>query len=337
MQRETNILSLEDNLINCIQECLSNVSSFSNIARNLSRNEIKKIIKKENLEANKNEKRLLKKNNFEIITNSVIAILGNDKFKTEKTLFPEKCPFCKYKRFDSFDMNYIKINLDNYAGVEFNLDDFFDTIKGIDKCRKCKKEINMEFNFISLPEILIIILGSKTEDKYLKYKYNTTFKYINKKNNTNTDCNYILKGLIGQTDLLKFKSFLFDNETSFKKNYEQNEEIFSNPTILFYEGPKKRYNEDDEYLEPDDREMEEDNDDDNKITVYFNFEKYGKKIYIDLDPNIKLSEAISELKEKYSWLKHLKNLKFYLNNKLLKENKTLTENGILESSEINII
>ena len=34
--------------------------------------------------------------------------------------------------------------------------------------------------------------------------------FINKKNNSTSDSHYILKGLIGQIDLLKFKSFLFD-------------------------------------------------------------------------------------------------------------------------------
>ena len=172
----------------------------------------------------------------------------------------------------------------------------------------------------------------------MKYEYNTTFKYFNKKNNSTSDCHYILKGLIGQIDLLKFKSFLFDNEKSFKKDNEKNKEIFSNPTILFYEGPKKNYNEYNEYLEPNEIEIEmEDEVVDNKITVYFNFEKFGKKIYIDIDPNVKLSEALSELREKYNWFKHLKNLKFFLNNKLLSEQKTLKENGIQDSSEINII
>ena len=336
MKRETNLLSLDENLINCVQECLSNVSCFSNIAKNLSKSEIKKIIKKENLEANKDEKPIIKKNNFEIITNSTISVLGNDKFKTEKTSSPEKCPFCNINKFDSFEINYIKINLDNYLGKEFNLNDFFDTVKGKIKCRNCKKEIKMEFNFTSLPEVLVIILGSKSENKNLKYEYNTTFKYFNKKNNSTSDSHYILKGLIGQIDLLKFKSFLFDNEKSFKKDNEKNEEIFSNPTILFYEGPKKKYNEDNEYLEPDDIEMEDEGGD-NKITVYFNFEKYGKKIYIDIDPNVKLSEALSELREKYNWFKYLKNFKFYLNNKLLSEQKTLKENGIQDGSEINII
>ena len=87
---ENNFKNKDENLINCVQECLSKVSCFSNIAKNLSKSEIKKIIKKENLEANKDEKRIIKKNNFEIITNSVISMLGNDKFKTEKTSSPEK-------------------------------------------------------------------------------------------------------------------------------------------------------------------------------------------------------------------------------------------------------
>ena len=77
--------------------------------------------------------------------------------------------------------------------------------------------------------------------------------------------------------------------------------------------------------------------DNNDITVYFIFEKYNKKIYINANINEKLSKVISELIEKYNWLKHIRNLKFYLDKKLLDENKTLAENGIQDDSEINII
>ena len=338
MNKETDIFSIDDNLINCIQDCLSNVSSLTTIAKNLSIIEIKKLIKKENLEVNNNKQQIIKKNVFEIIVNSVLGVLGTSKFKIEKTFSPQKCPSCNGNQLNPFEINYVKINLDNYFGTEFDLDEFIKPIKGEAKCRKCKKKIKSEFNFTLLPEILMIILGAKPGNKYFRYKYNHTFKYLNKNNNNNpTECNYILKGLIGQMSLLKYKSFLFNNEAMFKNEYERNNDIFSNPTILFYEGPKKKYNEDNEYLEPDEIYLEENINNDNTITVYFNFEKYEKKVYVNIGINEKFSKAISELKEKYMWLRHLKNLKFYLNKKLLDENKTLAENGIQADSFIDIV
>ena len=71
MNRKTNIVSLDENLINCIKICLSNVSSFSNLARNLSDNEIRKEIKKENEELQ--NKTIAKRKKLEIITNSIIT------------------------------------------------------------------------------------------------------------------------------------------------------------------------------------------------------------------------------------------------------------------------
>ena len=90
MNRKTNIVSLDENLINCIKICLSNVSSFSNLARNLSDNEIRKEIKKENEELQ--NQTIAKRNKFEIFTNSIITLLGDDKFKIEKTITPKQCP-----------------------------------------------------------------------------------------------------------------------------------------------------------------------------------------------------------------------------------------------------
>ena len=335
MNRQTNLFSMDDNLINNIQTCLSNISSTS-LAKNLSKNQIKNNIKNENL-ASEDNQRIIKKNNFEIVVNSIIAILGEDKFKIEKALFPQNCPFCKNNINSSFDINFLTINLNNYLGKEFDLDEFIRNYKGESTCQKCKKKYNSEFAFVLLPEILIVILGAKSENKTFSYKYSSSFKYFNKINNSPISCNYILKALIGQIDVLKFKSFLFNNEREFNNYFQQNRDIFSNPTILFYEGPKKRYNDDEEYLYPD---QIEDNDVNNNnsgdITVFFNFPKYNKKIFLYSKLNEKFSKVIADLKEKYEWLQHLKNLKFSLGNKILDKNKTLAENGIQDNSEINI-
>ena len=336
--QKTNIFNLEDKLINCIKECLSNVSSFQNIARQASNDAIKKRIKVEN-EQSRNEE-IYKKNNFEIILNSVIAILGEDKFKIEKIIVPDNCPFCKNcPRFSPYNINYIKINLDNYVGNDFYLKDFTKKSFGDWKCSNCQKGIKTEYNITYLPEILVIILGSKSQNKKLYYEFKTKLTYLDKKNNNNIKSNeYILKSLIGQIDDLEFKPFLFRNEIEFKSNFPQNENIFSSPTILFYEGPKKPLNEQGEYLENEYLRDEPNNDnDDNLITIFFNFDRHKKKIYIEIDKNEKFSNAIEELKEKYEWLNNLKNLKYYFNGKPLDNNKTLIQNGLQDNSEINII
>ena len=339
MNRRTNIISLDENLINCIKNCLSNVTSFSNLARNLSDNEIRKEIKKENDESM--NQTIAKRNNFEIIINSIITLLGDDKFKIEKTISPKQCPFCQNQLFSTFNLKYIKVNLDNYLGETFSLEEFCSPIKGENQCRKCKKTINIEYNFTFLPEILVIILGSKSYNKIFEYKYKTILNYT-KKNNSNTNSEYVLKSLIGQIDELRFKPFLFNNEQDFNNNSEQNKDIFSCPTILFYEGPKMPHNEEDEYLQSDyleyvPQQMNNNNiNNNNIITIYFNFVKNNKKIYLDINKNEKFKNAIDELKEKYNWLKTMRNLKFYFNNRLVDNNKTLTENGIMDSSEIII-
>ena len=118
MNRQTNLFSFEDNLINCIQNCLSNIPSFSTLAKHLSIDEIKKNIKKEQLQSEEKQ-RIIKKNTFQMIVNSIISVLGNDRFKIEKAIFPQNCPFCQYGVHNSFDINYVAINLSNYLGEKF--------------------------------------------------------------------------------------------------------------------------------------------------------------------------------------------------------------------------
>ena len=334
MYRRTNIISLDENLIKCIKNCLSNVSSFSNLARNLSDNEIKKEIKKEN-EESENQK-VTKKNNFEIIINSIITLLGDDKFKIEKTVSPNGCPFCNKQNFP-FYLKYITINLDDYLGSEFSLEEFCCPIRGESKCRNCKKSINVEYNFTFFPEILVIILGSKSLNKVLNYKYKTEINY-SRKNNENVNSIYTLKSLIGQIDELKFKSFLFNNERDFNDSYAQNKDIFSIPTVLFYEGPKMSYNDNEEYLQSDYLEnmIEQEDNNNSIITIYFKFRTNRKQIYLDINKNEKFYQAISKLKEKYNWLKQIRNLRFYFKNKEIDNNKSLSENGIIDNSEIII-
>lgn len=332
-QQRTNLFNLDDKLINCVKDCLSNFSSQS-FSRNLSNIEIKKRIKEENDESRNDD--IYKKNNFEIIVNSVIAILGEDKFRIERITIPDNCPICKNcPRLSPFDVNYIKINLDNYQGNDFELKDFLRNIKGDFKCYNCKQNIKTQYIFTYLPEILIIILGSKSQNKTFTYEYRTKMSCLDKKNNNNIKSSeYVLKSLIGQIDELEFKSYTFRNEADFNNEFAQNGNIFSCPTILFYEGPKKPFNEQGEYLGNEYLKDEPMND--NQITLYFIFEKYKKKIYIEIDKNEKFKNAIDELKEKYDWLNSLNNLKYYFKGKLLDNNKTLAQNGLEDNSEINI-
>ena len=73
-----------------------------------------------------------------------------------------------------------------------------------------------------------------------------------------------------------------------------------------------------------------------EITLYFNF-RNDKQIYIDVDKNIKFSEVIERLKEKYEWLKPMKILGFMINGRKIDPNKSCAENRIEDSSKILII
>ena len=73
-----------------------------------------------------------------------------------------------------------------------------------------------------------------------------------------------------------------------------------------------------------------------EITLYFNF-RNDKQIYIDVDKNIKFSEVIDRLKEKYEWLKPMKILGFMINGRKIDPNKSCAENRIEDSSKILII
>ena len=73
-----------------------------------------------------------------------------------------------------------------------------------------------------------------------------------------------------------------------------------------------------------------------EITLYFNF-RNDKQIYIDVDKNIKFSEVIGRLKEKYEWLKPMKILGFMINGRKIDPNKSCAENRIEDSSKILII
>ena len=73
-----------------------------------------------------------------------------------------------------------------------------------------------------------------------------------------------------------------------------------------------------------------------EITIYFDF-KNGKQIYIDVEKNIKFSEVIERLKEKYDWLNTIKIESFLCGGKKVDLNKTCEENNIVDSSKIFII
>ena len=167
-------------------------------------------------------------------------------------------------------------------------------------------------------------------------KNKENFQFTNK-NNRPEGINYALKALIGQISKYEFKSYIFRNERDFKNIFEGNKPIFSYPTILFYEGDKmiSGNDEDSDYLDPN--EMPERKQGARKIMIYFNFRFEKKQIYLEIENNEKFGNAIIALKEKYSWLKRMRNLKFLFGSKYLDENKTLQENGLEDNSEIDII
>ena len=331
------ILDTDKIIINDVKKCLSN-TGFKNISNDIRDNEIKNYMMKLKSESNSN---IRPKNNFELIIDSIAILLDDDKFKFEKSQ-TQHCKVCNNHFLNTFSKRYVKITLDNYEGQVYNIDEFFEKLESEWRCKNCKQPATTVFNYISLPEILIIILGYKGEDRAIKYNYKEKFKYLNKNNKYNS-ASYILRSLICETGKTQIKPFLFRNETDFNKNLQKNEGIFSYPTILFYEVDKKNnINNEEEDVEMEylnENQMPEKNQKGKKIMVYFKFKfrKDGKEIYLEIDNTEKWGQALIELKDKYNWLKSMKNLKFKFGNRTLNDLKSLEENGLDDGSEIDII
>jgi len=75
----------------------------------------------------------------------------------------------------------------------------------------------------------------------------------------------------------------------------------------------------------------------NKIVLLtFTFPVYEKDLHIEINENLNFSKVIDELKKKYIYLKELKDLRFFLNNKEIDNKKTVKENGLNDSNKIII-
>ena len=78
-------------------------------------------------------------------------------------------------------------------------------------------------------------------------------------------------------------------------------------------------------------------DDKDIIFITFTFKK-GKQIFLDINKNQTFQNAITQLEDKYEWLKNIKNRKYTFNNKIIENyNQTLTQLKIEESSNIIIL
>ena len=75
------------------------------------------------------------------------------------------------------------------------------------------------------------------------------------------------------------------------------------------------------------------------IFITFTYKENNKQIFLDTNENEIFENIIIQLKEKYLWLKDLKNLAYYFNNKKLSKNdyKTSAKNlGLKDNSNIII-
>ena len=82
---------------------------------------------------------------------------------------------------------------------------------------------------------------------------------------------------------------------------------------------------------------QEQEDDKDIIFITFTFKK-GKQIFLDINKNQTFQNAITQLEDKYEWLKNIKNRKYTFNNKIIENyNQTLTQLKIEESSNIIIL
>ena len=78
-------------------------------------------------------------------------------------------------------------------------------------------------------------------------------------------------------------------------------------------------------------------DEKNLIFITFTFSN-GNQIYIDVNKNQTFQNTITQLENKYEYIKNINNKKFFFNNKIINDyNKNLIQLKIEESSNIIII
>ena len=131
------VFDLEKILINEVKKCLSNTKHFKNVSNNIDSEDVKSYMKK--LQSEKSAE-IRERNIYETIIDSITVLLGSDKFKFAKT-FKQHCQYCQNFNSSSSEKRYLKINLENYSGEEFNINEFFEPLQSEWRCKSCKKNI----------------------------------------------------------------------------------------------------------------------------------------------------------------------------------------------------
>ena len=93
---------------------------------------------------------------------------------------------------------------------------------------------------------------------------------------------------------------------------------------------------DDNNIQSEDEYISEENNPD-LIFIKFTFKKV-KQIYIDVDKNSKFKDVLSQLEDKYEWLKDIENKYYIFNDKKIEDfNQNILDLGIKDSSDIFIL
>ena len=135
------VYAFMSNLIDCIKKLLGEFPSLYGKVWNLSIEEIISINESLKFESMYNQI-ITEKNFYELILDPFLLALDKDKFRIEKTLFSQKCTSCENSIIESLEMDYLTINLNNYLGKEFSLDDFTQSSKGESICQICKAKFS---------------------------------------------------------------------------------------------------------------------------------------------------------------------------------------------------
>ena len=221
----------------------------------------------------------------------------------------DKIPFILFYQLSIINNQINNNNIQN-NNIKQNINDI--NTKMVLNYRNIKKYQNMNDsnNIINNQNIN----NNNIQNNYNNFPYN--FENINNYNMNNLD-NKI------QTNININNKSQINNIQQQQLNPNQNNNINSNIP-------------DDNNIQSEDEYISEENNPD-LIFIKFTFKKV-KQIYIDVDKNSKFKDVLSQLEDKYEWLKDIENKYYIFNDKKIEDfNQNIFELGIKDSSDIFIL
>ena len=180
-----------------------------------------------------------------------------------------------------------------------------------------------------------------------QFNQNNNFPYYNNNYNNNYLINNNYNKFNGNNNIINNNGMNFNNYNNMNNNINNNMNYNMNNNNFGYNmNNNMNYNINNNTNNNTNNSLQKNNltitlndeksDNSNIICLKFNFQKFNKELYLDIDQNEKFSKAIENLEDKYRWLKQLDNLQFLYDNKLLRKDKTVRNNGLKDLCIIDI-